>query len=330
MNFDCGIYSITSPSGKVYIGQAQSIKYRWREHRKELRAGRHRNQPLQRAFFKFGEENLIFAKIAIVPVDQLTVREQEQIDAYVNAGERHMLYNTALCAEASARGLKRNSQTRARIAAAKTGSKNHNFGKKFSPEHRAKIAASNLGQKRSEKTIVAIIASRLGKPLSTTARAKLSLATSKERNPNWGKKASPETLLKMSKVQLGANSSVKRAIVCVEKDFEFITSIAAIEWVRANGRPTAVPSGICKACSGIQRSAYGYTWRYADSYSGEERKLFTTPASPVTLDTAFCAAVPTAVAVLDQNDAPAAVGADTGAPDASFDIRPLSADMACC
>ena len=54
-----GVYRITSPSGRVYIGMTtRSFDIRWREHKKQLKAGRHICPALQRAHDKYGWENL--------------------------------------------------------------------------------------------------------------------------------------------------------------------------------------------------------------------------------------------------------------------------------
>lgn len=53
-----------------------------------------------------------------------------------------------------------------------------------------------------------------------------------------------------------------KAILCVEANMTFGTSTLAAEWLRATtGRGDN--SQICKACRGIIKSAYGYTWKFA-------------------------------------------------------------------
>lgn len=56
-----GVYSITSPSGKKYVGMTTDcFKNRWTQHRKLLRAGHHTCFGLQNAYNKYGLDNLIF------------------------------------------------------------------------------------------------------------------------------------------------------------------------------------------------------------------------------------------------------------------------------
>lgn len=57
-----GLYKITAPNGKFYIGSTtQTFKKRWNAHRSNLRRGCHRNKILQRAWNKYGEENMTFS-----------------------------------------------------------------------------------------------------------------------------------------------------------------------------------------------------------------------------------------------------------------------------
>jgi probable addiction module antidote protein len=110
MNFDCGIYAITSPAGKQYIGQAISFKRRWAQHRYFLRAGIHHCKAMQDDFNAHGEQAFIFSKIAFVSADQLSPREQEQIDART----RDRLYNAKLQVDTAVRSLEEREEARKR------------------------------------------------------------------------------------------------------------------------------------------------------------------------------------------------------------------------
>lgn len=142
MNFDCGIYAITSPSGKQYIGQAQSFKKRWLEHIYWLRRGEHHCVALQNAFKKYGEQSLVFSKVAIAPKEDLNFREQEQIDER----PRHMLYNIALDVVATMRGRRHKQSTIEKIRLANTGESSPHFGKRRGEETRAKMSAARKGK----------------------------------------------------------------------------------------------------------------------------------------------------------------------------------------
>jgi group I intron endonuclease len=187
INFDCGIYSITSPSGKQYIGSAVSFKDRWAGHLRRLRAGTHRNFALQNAYHKYGEASLIFAKIAFCKRSDLLKREQEQIDSR----DKDQLYNICKIAgsrlglksrpetiekmSASQKGRVVSAESRAKMSAAQTGRKRE----PFSESHRAKISAALKGRSFSLERRAGISAAQIGRkrpPLSSETKAKLSAA----------------------------------------------------------------------------------------------------------------------------------------------------------
>ncbi len=73
---DTGIYSITSPSGKKYIGATVSFKKRWREHKSQMKKGTHHSAALQRAYKKYGISGFIFEKVIICDRSCLSLYEQ--------------------------------------------------------------------------------------------------------------------------------------------------------------------------------------------------------------------------------------------------------------
>ncbi len=80
-----GIYSITSPSGKNYIGSSKNIDRRWYEHKSDLRLGEHHSPALQHAFDKYGEARLLFNVVLICSEDNLLMYE----DLCMNAMGAH-------------------------------------------------------------------------------------------------------------------------------------------------------------------------------------------------------------------------------------------------
>ena len=63
-----GIYKITSPSGKVYIGQSKNCYNRWRSHIQKTFNGAspEYEYPLYRSFRKYGVENFTFEVLEII------------------------------------------------------------------------------------------------------------------------------------------------------------------------------------------------------------------------------------------------------------------------
>lgn len=78
-----GVYKITcSPTNKVYVGSAVSIKGRWATHKCSLRQGKHTNRHLQNAYNKYGEDNLTFSIVEVCEIEHLIAREQYWMDSH--------------------------------------------------------------------------------------------------------------------------------------------------------------------------------------------------------------------------------------------------------
>ena len=76
-----GVYQIRcNTNGKIYIGSAVNMSARWAHHWRSLQRGVHRNQHLQQAWNKYGEENFEFAVLEYVTLAFLLRAEQEWID----------------------------------------------------------------------------------------------------------------------------------------------------------------------------------------------------------------------------------------------------------
>lgn len=142
-----GIYKITSPSGRVYIGQSFNIESRWREHKTYT----YNIGALQKSFLKYGYLNHIFDVIHELPVDidqvYMDCYEQLYMDAYESLGI--VLLNMR---EAGSRG-KLSEETKNKLSLSRIG-KTHSaetrfnmslagIGRKKSAEHRKKIGETN-------------------------------------------------------------------------------------------------------------------------------------------------------------------------------------------
>lgn len=76
-----GIYKITSPTGKIYIGQSVDIKNRWSQHKFEL-GYKHIKSKLKNSFKKHSFENHKFEVQEECPVELLNNRERFWQDYY--------------------------------------------------------------------------------------------------------------------------------------------------------------------------------------------------------------------------------------------------------
>ena len=105
-------------------------------------------------------------------------------------------------------------ETKEKMRLAHSGEKNHNFGKKFSDETRAKISAAAMGRNkgvpRPEHVKKAIGDAHrgsnhynFGKQLSDDVKEKIRISTSGDKNHNFGKVFSNETKEKLAACHIG-------------------------------------------------------------------------------------------------------------------------------
>lgn len=132
-----GIYKITSPSNKVYIGQSVNVKKRWCSY-DERTAGPH----LIRSFNKYGFDNHIFEVIEECSIEHLNEREtywkQCELDK-VNSDFSKVLF----CDLHDNGAGPRSEQTKIRIGKA-------NKGKKRTEECKQKISNFQKGRPKPE------------------------------------------------------------------------------------------------------------------------------------------------------------------------------------
>lgn len=156
----CGIYTITSPSGRQYIGSSTRFSHRWSRHRIDLRKRKHHSIPLQRACDKYGIENLVWSALLICQPETLLFYEQRAIDVLKPA------YNIAPLA-ANCRGVKRSKEFKGKITKALLDRP------PMSAETRAKIGAGHRGKKLSKAHLELLAAARAAKPQSLEFRREM-------------------------------------------------------------------------------------------------------------------------------------------------------------
>ena len=147
-NFSC-IYKMTSPSGKIYIGQTQCLYKRFQDYRKPKA-----NEYLMNAILKYGLENITVEILEKnVLLDLLDEREQFYLDTLQPFG--NIGYN--ICREASTtRGRKRpkeEMQGSIDYMTGRFGELNHFYGKTHSEESKQKQRDAKLGKKQSKETV---------------------------------------------------------------------------------------------------------------------------------------------------------------------------------
>jgi group I intron endonuclease len=78
-----GIYKIScSQDARIYVGSSIDIERRWKDHRRQLDSGIHRNSKLQIDWDAYGDESFTFS--ILEETDQLTIQEQKWLDQYID------------------------------------------------------------------------------------------------------------------------------------------------------------------------------------------------------------------------------------------------------
>ncbi len=132
------VYSIRSPSGKLYVGSSASIGQRWKRHLRYLRTNQHFNYKLQRAADKYGVDKLKFSILLFCRPSDLIFYEQRAIDIL------KPVYNICTTAGSTV-GLKMPEKTRVKM-------RNSHLGKKHSLECKAAIGRAHKGKTMTEES----------------------------------------------------------------------------------------------------------------------------------------------------------------------------------
>ncbi len=151
-----GVYVISTPSGRQYVGSAVHFGTRWSVHRHRLRNGTHHSRKLQAAWNKYGDR-LQFSKLLICARENVVMYEQIAIDALRPA------LNVAPMAGSSL-GYRHTSETKAKFAERRLSF--GNTGKKHSEATKARISAAKMGQ----------VSNRNGVPVSDETKEKIRAA----------------------------------------------------------------------------------------------------------------------------------------------------------
>lgn len=194
------VYLLESPSGGRYVGLTWAgVKARWRGHTHAARNGS--PHAIHRAIRKYGPQafsvtvlDRLSTAAGAARAEQLWIRELDTRARGYNetkggdgvaepsAGARARMGNRTV----------RTAETRARMAAARTG---HPLGPQ-TKEHRAKIAAALTGRLRSDGTKAKIAAANAGRVQSADTREKRAAALR-------GHHVSAETRARISSAKLG-------------------------------------------------------------------------------------------------------------------------------
>jgi group I intron endonuclease len=166
-----GIYKITSPSGKVYIGQSIDIEKRWKTYKSGFSKGQIK---LHNSFVKYGIDNHVFQILEECLVESLNNKERYWQDFYNCIG--HEGLNLKLTNSSDKSGSFSN-ELKLKLS-------NSSKGKKMSEESKIKMRNSNLGKKLSEETKKKIGEKIKGSKHSEETKNKISQGRFGQNNPN--------------------------------------------------------------------------------------------------------------------------------------------------
>lgn len=217
MNKNTGIYKITSPTGKVYIGQAVDIERRFKEYYKLLDKIKTQTR-LYKSLLKYGFEAHQCDVIEYCSEDELNCSERFWQDEFDVIGENGLNCILQECGE-KRRGL--SEETKRKLSEAGKnrageshhmygilGENNPNFGSKRTEEQCANISASLIGKRKGENN------NMFGKTHSEETRKKIG-------DSNRGKKRTfseqaLENAKRLGKERRGKpNYSNRKTILCL-------------------------------------------------------------------------------------------------------------------
>jgi len=136
-----GIYKISSPTGKIYIGQSTNISRRWKNYKHV--DNNNVGPKLRNSLKKYGSENHKFEIIEECNVEHLNERETYWKQHYIN----QLNWDKMLFCEIydNSSGPK-SEETKQKISLSKKGKPSYRKGKKMSEESKLKISKGLKGR----------------------------------------------------------------------------------------------------------------------------------------------------------------------------------------
>lgn len=254
-----GIYKITNTSnGKVYIGQTKNLINRKQSHFYWLERNEHHNQPLQKAYNKYGKENFTFE--ILEESEDLDNRELFWITEYGGVNSR-LNYNLK-------DPLSKEWSNYVKVKQSKTmmGENNPNYGNKWTEEQKEKMSKIKrgktledlIGKEKSELAKEKMSKSQKGRKHPEEVKEKIRQANLGEKNPFYGQ----------GYKQLGEKNPnynkpmpTRKPILKLNENGEIIKEYEFLAQVKEDGFN---PSNVMYCANGVKgyNKSKGFYWKW--------------------------------------------------------------------
>lgn len=253
-----GIYKITSPSNKVYVGQSWDIEKRLQPYRTLKCKGQpklyyslkkygweaHRFEILQELDESSSQEHLDYAECFYMTL--LTLDRIELLNCRGGGSKGKLTDETKLLL------------------------RNINLGKTYSDETKEKLRKLHTGRIKSPETREKLRIANLGKTHSLETKKKISEShkgiNAGEDNYNWGQTLPQEQKDKISIARRGKYNGLDhhnaRSVLQFTKSGEFVREWDTI--TQAVKETSTDYSSIIRCCKGTGKTAGGFTWKYKE------------------------------------------------------------------
>lgn len=231
-----GIYKITNPEGKIYIGLSKNIELRWKSYKNK--SGMTKTSIFKLSLDKYKYENHIFEIIEEVINDNKLLREREKYWInYYQSNIDGLNNNRGGCGVNS-----HTIESKQKISSALKGKpKPDDFGEKrskefYTDEWKQKISQSNKGRISPNKGKTGY---NKGKIMTDDQKQKISLSLLGKKKPN-----------------AGGNKPIQQYTI----NGQFITEYKSVSEAH---RLTNIPqSGISLCCNNKRISSGGFKWKF--------------------------------------------------------------------
>lgn len=233
-----GVYKITSPSGRIYVGSSVNLRRRFYCYK---RLDCKKQPKLYRSFIKYGVEYHIFEVLCECTLHDLYFKERFFGDKFKVLDPKLGL-NSALPGYEDTPPIISEETRIKKSESAK--------GKKHTEETKLKISKVHKGKKISDEQKIKISSFHKGRPKSESTKLKLSLVQK-------GRKFTQEHLDKLSKSHTGTGF---RPILQYTKGGVFVKEwesiVGAAKYYNTN------PANISHCISGRNKSCMGFVWKH--------------------------------------------------------------------